>query len=166
MEATCLRGWLAVWRRLGQSSPSDRHPTTPLNPAETEESVRAMVEEAAKQTNAEPNELVVFRNLQSFAIDADAKLISKIFSTRMASILPHSMWERSDAASHRRQPIRTNTDLAAAMLASIPARGNELASERPLSMKSRIARVAQSSTLCAVRMASIAGPQTMRQSRP
>ena len=27
---------------------------------------------------AEPNELVVFRNLQSFAIDADAKLISKI----------------------------------------------------------------------------------------
>ena len=36
MEATCLRGWLAVWRRLGQSSPSDRHPTTPLNPAETE----------------------------------------------------------------------------------------------------------------------------------
>lgn len=53
-------------------------PSKPLNPAETEESIRTLVEEAVKQTNAEPNDLVVFRNLQSFSIDADAKLISKI----------------------------------------------------------------------------------------
>jgi hypothetical protein len=55
-----------------------KHPSTPLNPAETEESVRALVKDAAIQTNAEPNDLVVFRNLQSFSIDADARLISKI----------------------------------------------------------------------------------------
>lgn len=55
-----------------------KYPSKPLDPAETEESIRALVGEAAKQTNAEPNDLVVFRNLQSFSIDADAKLISKI----------------------------------------------------------------------------------------
>lgn len=55
-----------------------KNPAKPLEPAETEESIRALVREAARQTNAEPNELVVFRNLQSFSIDADAKLISKI----------------------------------------------------------------------------------------
>ncbi len=55
-----------------------KDPSKPLDPAETEKSVRTLVEEAAKQTNAEPNDLVVFRNLQSFSIDADATLVSKI----------------------------------------------------------------------------------------
>jgi hypothetical protein len=55
-----------------------KQPSKPLDPAETEESVRALVGDAAKQTNAQPNDLVVFRNLQSFSIDADATLISKI----------------------------------------------------------------------------------------
>src|ERR1043166_8337249 len=55
-----------------------KHPSKPLDPAETEESARALAQQAAKQTNAEPNDVVVFRNLQSFSIDADAKLISKI----------------------------------------------------------------------------------------
>jgi folylpolyglutamate synthase/dihydropteroate synthase len=55
-----------------------KHPSTPLDAAETEKSVRTLVEKAAKQTNAKPNDLVVFANLQSFTIDADAKLISKI----------------------------------------------------------------------------------------
>jgi hypothetical protein len=55
-----------------------KHPSKPLDPAETERSVKALVEQAAKRTNAKPNDVVVFRNLQSFSIDADAALISKI----------------------------------------------------------------------------------------
>lgn len=55
-----------------------KSPLKPLDPAETEASVKTLVEDAAKQTNAQPNDVVVFKNLQSFSIDADASLISKI----------------------------------------------------------------------------------------
>jgi hypothetical protein len=55
-----------------------KDPSKPLDPAETEKSVKNLVDKAAQQTNAQPNDVVVFGNLQSFAIDADAKLISKI----------------------------------------------------------------------------------------
>ena len=53
-------------------------PSKPLDPAETEESVKSLVESAVKQTKAKLNDLVVFKNLQSFTIDGDAKLISKV----------------------------------------------------------------------------------------
>jgi hypothetical protein len=53
-------------------------PSKPLDPAETEKSVKSLVDNAVKQTKAKPNDLVVFRNLQSFTIDGDANLISKI----------------------------------------------------------------------------------------
>src|SRR5262245_40171635 len=55
-----------------------KHPTQPVDPAETDEAARNLVENAAKFANAEANDVVVFRNLQSFSIDADAKLISKL----------------------------------------------------------------------------------------
>ena len=53
-------------------------PTKPLDPAETEKSVKRLVDDAVKETKAKLNDLVVFKNLQSFTIDGDAKLISKV----------------------------------------------------------------------------------------
>jgi hypothetical protein len=53
-------------------------PSKPLDPNETEKSVKKLVDEAVKKTKANLNDLVVFRNLQSFSIDGDASLISKI----------------------------------------------------------------------------------------
>src|SRR5262245_40867647 len=53
-------------------------PSKPLDPAETEESVKTLVDNAVKQTKAKLNDLVVFKNLQSFTIDGDANLISEV----------------------------------------------------------------------------------------
>jgi hypothetical protein len=53
-------------------------PSKPLDPAETEKSVKRLVDDAVKETKAKLNDLVVFKNLQSFTIDGDAKLISKV----------------------------------------------------------------------------------------
>jgi hypothetical protein len=54
------------------------NPAKPLDPAETEKSVKRLVDDAVKETKAKLNDLVVFKNLQSFTIDGDAKLISKV----------------------------------------------------------------------------------------
>jgi hypothetical protein len=53
-------------------------PSVPMDPARTEESVKTIVEQAARKAGAEPDDVVVFANLQSFSIEADAQLISDL----------------------------------------------------------------------------------------
>jgi hypothetical protein len=53
-------------------------PSTPMDAAKTEDSVKTLVEQASRKAGATPNDVVVFPNLQSFSIDADAQLISDL----------------------------------------------------------------------------------------
>ena len=53
-------------------------PDTPLAPAQTEARVKAAVEAASAKASQSPNRVVVFPNLQSFSIDADAQVIKNL----------------------------------------------------------------------------------------
>ena len=53
-------------------------PQTPLAPDQTEARVKAVVDAAAAKASRKPNRVVVFANLQSFSIDADAKVIANL----------------------------------------------------------------------------------------
>ena len=55
-----------------------KEPGIPLAPAETEKSVQSIVERASRVTSSTPKDVTVFRNLQSFSIDAKPALIESI----------------------------------------------------------------------------------------
>lgn len=50
----------------------------PLAPAETEASVRTMVDKASRITSTTPKDVVVFPYMQSFTIEAESALIEKL----------------------------------------------------------------------------------------
>jgi len=53
-------------------------PDKPLAPAQTEARVKAVVDAASAKVSRAPNRVVVFPNLQSFSIDANALLIQNL----------------------------------------------------------------------------------------
>jgi len=50
----------------------------PLAPAETESSVRKLLSRAEEQSSSKPKRVQVFRNLQSFSIEAPAQFIQHL----------------------------------------------------------------------------------------
>lgn len=50
----------------------------PLEADQTEASVKQLLDDAARKTNSQPHGFVVFKNLQSFSIDAAPNLINEI----------------------------------------------------------------------------------------
>lgn len=57
-----------------------RDPSKPRDAADTEKKVRKLIAKTTRQTRQSPKDLVVFPNLQSFAIDAEAEFVTKILA--------------------------------------------------------------------------------------
>jgi hypothetical protein len=57
-----------------------RKPGKPMSPEDTDKIVRKIVKKAADDTKTSAQKLVVFKNLQSFSIDAPPDLVEKLAS--------------------------------------------------------------------------------------
>ena len=54
----------------------------PLDPDQAERSVREIVDKVARRVRRAPKDLVIFPNIQSFSIDADADMLRDILNDK------------------------------------------------------------------------------------